>query len=115
MTACRRAAYFVLYGVMNKLTNKLIVRVIVTAVGSLIRETAKNKIGQPFSESVGSYRTAIGKPYIEAPEKINRTASHGNLQKLSEADSARAFGQLWQDPLPWWGQWWPARLGKPVR
>ena len=82
MTACRRAAYFVLYGVMNKLTNKLIVRVIVTAVGSLIRETAKNKIGQPFSESVGSYRTAIGKPYIEAPEKINRTASHGKLQNF---------------------------------
>lgn len=100
LTACRRAAYFVMYGVMNKLTNKLIVRVIVTAVGSLIRKTTKNKIGQPFSKSVGSCRTAIGKPYIEAPEKINRTALHGNLQKLSEADSARAFGQLWHIPLP---------------
>lgn len=42
-----------MYGVINKLTKKLIVRVIVTAVGSLIRKTAKNKIGQPVLESVG--------------------------------------------------------------
>ena len=85
---------------MDKLTKQLIVRVIVTVVGSLIRKTAKIKLPSRF----WSLSAAIGQPYIEAPEKINRTASHGNLQKLSEANSARAFGQLWTDPLPCWGQ-----------
>ena len=58
-----------MYGVINKLTKQLIVRVIVTAVGSLIRKTAKNKIGQPFLESVGSYWKAVGKPIRKLQKK----------------------------------------------
>lgn len=56
-------------GVMDKLTKQLIVRVIVTVVGSLIRKTAKNKIGQPLLESVGNCRTAIGKPIRKLQKK----------------------------------------------
>lgn len=48
-----------MYGVINKLTKQLIVRVIVTAVGKPIRKTAKNKIGQPFLESVGQLSESL--------------------------------------------------------
>lgn len=52
-----------MYGVINKLTKQLIVRVIVTVVGSLIRKTAKNKIGQPFLESVGKLSDSCREAY----------------------------------------------------
>nr|DAH80905.1 MAG TPA: hypothetical protein [Caudoviricetes sp.] len=58
-----------MYGVINKLTKELIVRVIVTVVGRLIRKTAKNKTGQPFLESFGRCRTAIGQPIRKLQKK----------------------------------------------
>lgn len=53
-----------MYGVINKLTKQLIVRVIVTVVGSLIRKTAKIKLASRFwslSATVGQLVGSIGK------------------------------------------------------
>lgn len=70
-----------MYGVINKLTKQLIVRVIVTVVGSLIRKTAKNKIGQPFLESVGKLSDSCREALYRSSRK---NKSDSLTRKLAE-------------------------------
>lgn len=99
-----------MYGVINKLTKQLIVRVIVTAVGKPIRKTAKNKIGQPFLESVGqlsesllgnSRKNKSDSPHMETCRSCQRltvrapSVSCGKTPSLGRVNGCRyALGSL---------------------